>query len=107
VLLGRLCLYGPHAARLHEELVPLTARWVEPSLRKGKPLAAYGREAEGKTLALLEQSLVAQVGRELTPQVKAKLQAAAGRPAKLLPDCRSGGEKAGRGGGEVERPRRA
>ena len=29
VLLGRLCLYGPAAARLHEELIPVTARWVE------------------------------------------------------------------------------
>ncbi len=29
ILLGRLCLYGPRAARLHEELVPVTARWIE------------------------------------------------------------------------------
>ena len=30
VLLGRLALYGPRAARLHEEIVPVTARWIEP-----------------------------------------------------------------------------
>jgi len=43
VLLGRLCLYGPSAARLHEELIPVTARWVDPQLRK-EPLKPYARE---------------------------------------------------------------
>ena len=40
VLLGRLCLYGPAAARLHEELIPVTGRWTDPKIRKGdlKPL---------------------------------------------------------------------
>jgi len=42
ILLGRLSLYGRGAERLHEELVPVTARWVEPSQRKG-PLSAYAR----------------------------------------------------------------
>jgi superfamily II DNA or RNA helicase len=56
VLLGRLSLYGRGAERLHEELVPLAARWVEPSQRKGN-LVAYAREAEAKTLELLERSL--------------------------------------------------
>jgi superfamily II DNA or RNA helicase len=56
ILLGRLSLYGQGAERLHEELVPLAARWVEPSQRKG-PLTAYGRETELKTLDLLERSL--------------------------------------------------
>lgn len=94
VVLGRLCLYGPHAARLHEELLPLTARWIEPTLRKGKPLAVYGREAEGKTLALLEQSLLTQAGRELTPEVKAKLQSAAPDDLRgLLPELMKRGDK--------------
>ena len=34
ILLGRLSLYGHGAERLHEELVPITARWIEPSRRK-------------------------------------------------------------------------
>ena len=34
ILLGRLSLYGRGAERLHEELVPVAARWVEPSQRK-------------------------------------------------------------------------
>ena len=56
ILLGRLSLYGQGAERLHEELVPIAARWIEPSQRKG-PLAAYAREAEARTLDLLERSL--------------------------------------------------
>src|SRR5262249_53149800 len=44
ILLGRLCLYGAGAARLHEELIPVTARWTDPKIRKGT-LAPYAREA--------------------------------------------------------------
>jgi superfamily II DNA or RNA helicase len=56
VLLGRLSLYGKNAERLHEKLVPVTARWVEPSLRQ-EPLKVYARDAETKTLELLEHAL--------------------------------------------------
>ena len=56
ILLGRLCLYGPQAARLHEELLAVTARWLEPSQRKG-PLTPYARDAESKTMELLEAAL--------------------------------------------------
>ena len=45
ILLGRLCLYGAGAARLHEELIPVTARWTDPKIRKGQ-LTPYAREAE-------------------------------------------------------------
>ncbi len=65
VLLGRLCLYGPGAARLHEELIPITARWIDPKLRKG-PLAPYAREAETKTLQLLEEALLLKSGQAIT-----------------------------------------
>ena len=56
ILLGRLSLYGRGAERLHEELVPVAARWVEASKRKG-PLRAYARETELRTLDLLEEAL--------------------------------------------------
>ena len=56
VLLGRLSLYGRGAERLHEEIVPVAARWIEPSRRTG-PLKAYAREAEARTLDLLDRSL--------------------------------------------------
>ena len=42
ILLGRLCLYGPGAARLHEDLIPITARWTDPKVRKA-PLSPVTR----------------------------------------------------------------
>lgn len=57
VLIGRLCLYGNGAARLHEELISVAARWSDPKDRK-KPLAPYARDAEGNTLELLEQAML-------------------------------------------------
>jgi len=48
ILLGRLSLYGRGAERLHEEIVPITSRWVEVARREG-PLKPYARKAETKT----------------------------------------------------------
>ena len=56
VLLGRLCRFGRRAERLHEVLVPVAARWIEPSRRSG-PLRAYAEEAEARTLERLEAAL--------------------------------------------------
>ena len=56
ILLGRLCLFGRQAERLHEVLIPVAARWVEPSRRNG-PLKAYAEEAEARTLERLETAL--------------------------------------------------
>ena len=92
ILMGRLCLYGPRAARLHEELVPVTARWVELSQRK-KALSPYGREAEVKTLDLLETALLPTSGPEIGPVIQAKLREAAAQDiAELRPhlDQRAG-----------------
>ena len=62
VLLGRLSLYGQRAERLHEALVPVTARWLDPAQRNGRPLRAHGRTGESETLKLLDQVLGAEVG---------------------------------------------
>ena len=51
ILLGRLALYGHRAERLHEELVPVTARWwnrageksPQPGCARGLPLAGKSR----------------------------------------------------------------
>ena len=85
ILLGRLSLYGRGAERLHEEIVSLAARWVEPSQRKG-PLAVYAREAEVKTLDLLERSLADSVRREPGEVIQRKLLSSAPRDiGDLLP----------------------
>ena len=46
VLLGRLCLFGRRAERLHEVLVPVAARWIEPSRSHG---AAQGVRRGGRS----------------------------------------------------------
>jgi superfamily II DNA or RNA helicase len=56
VLLGRLAVYGAGAARLHEELITVTARWTDPAERK-TPLTPYGRDAEARTISILQESL--------------------------------------------------
>ncbi len=74
VLLGRLALFGSHAARLHEEIVPVTARWVEPDRRHG-PLIPYKETTEQTTLISL-QSALDEVGRYSVPDpVKTRLVA--------------------------------
>lgn len=85
ILLGRLSLYGRGAERLHEELVPLAARWVEPSLRKGK-LSAYARDAEAKTLELLDRSISERRRHSPGEAIQKKLLATALRDIEdLLP----------------------
>ncbi len=93
VLLGRLCLYGIGAARPHEELIPVTARWTAPDIRKGL-LSPYAKDAEAKTMALLEDSLLKAKGVKLTPEVIEQLQqAAAGDIHQLLPHLETRGEE--------------
>ena len=85
ILLGRLSLYGQQAERLHEELVPVAARWVEPSQRKG-PLQAYARDTEERSLELLERSLGDKSRRMPSEAVLKRLLAAAVRDIEdLLP----------------------
>jgi ERCC4-related helicase len=56
VLVGRLALYGPGAARLHEQIIPVTAFWSEAA-RQRSGLNALGEAGEETTLAALEQAL--------------------------------------------------
>jgi superfamily II DNA or RNA helicase len=85
ILLGRLSLYGQGAERLHEELVPVTTRWTEPSQRRG-PLHAFARDAEAKTLDLLERALSVAGGRTPNETIQRKLLASAARDIEeLLP----------------------
>jgi superfamily II DNA or RNA helicase len=85
ILLARLCLFGRGAERLHEEVVPLAARWLEPSQRKGR-LQAYAREAEARTLELLERSLQSMEQRTPAEPIANRLLGSAAQDiAELLP----------------------
>ncbi|MCP4888910.1 MAG: helicase, partial [Planctomycetaceae bacterium] len=76
VLLGRLCLYGAGAARLHEELIPITAKWVDPKIRDN-PLSPYAKDTEVKTMGLLEDSLLKGHGTKLSAEVTEQLRESA------------------------------
>jgi len=56
ILLGRLALFGRGAERLHEEIIVVAARWVEPAQRGG-PLTPYARDGETRARALLDEAL--------------------------------------------------
>jgi SNF2 family DNA or RNA helicase len=89
ILLGRLCLYGPGAARLHEELIPVTARWTDPQIRQ-TALSPYAREAEVRTLTLLEAALGASHGHPIADAVRQQLQRSASKDVQeLLPPLAS------------------
>jgi hypothetical protein len=55
-LMGRLAVYGAGAARLHEEIIPVTAIWTEAE-RERKPLRPLGESGEERTLNQLEEAL--------------------------------------------------
>ena len=85
LLIGRLALYGPGAARLHEELIPVTGRWTDPAIRKST-LTPYGREAETRTLSLLDTALLQTHPRPIPEIVVSQLQASAPSDVReLLP----------------------
>jgi hypothetical protein len=72
VLLGRLGLFGKGATRLHEEVITITARWEPPEKRNGAPLKAYARDAEARTLEILERSLLSDAD-SLSQEVRTRL----------------------------------
>ena len=91
VLLGRLCLFGRRAERLHEVLVPVAARWIEPSRRTGL-LKAYAEEAEARTLERLESAL--QTARAPGERIHDRLLETAAQDVEdLLPQLKERAER--------------
>ncbi|WP_315812474.1 DISARM system SNF2-like helicase DrmD [Bradyrhizobium sp. SZCCHNR2028] len=56
VLLGRLCLFGPGARRLHEEIIPVTAAWRD-TRRDDSPLVPFAETGEVTTIQQLDEAL--------------------------------------------------
>jgi hypothetical protein len=84
-LLGRISLYGPGASRLHDEIIAVTARWIDPIARKG-PLVPYAEDTEKLTLAALEKAFESARVRRVGEAVERKLQETAPEDvADLLP----------------------
>ena len=78
ILLGRLSLYGDGAARLHDEVLAVAARWNDASIR-GDALKPYAGATRDKTVDLLETALAADRPRELAEAVRRRLAAGAAR----------------------------
>jgi hypothetical protein len=96
VLLGRLSLYGKAAVRLHEEILTVTARWSEFSARRG-PLTPYARDAEARTLELLERALNPVSEDDVPEVVRRRLLAAIPQDIEqLLPHLEQRGVEAKR-----------
>lgn len=84
VLLGRLSLYGDRAARLHDTVLAVAARWSDIEIRQ-QPLRPYKERTLDRTLALLERTLSAPEPRELPETVRRRL---AGGARQDLEDLR-------------------
>ena len=81
LVLGRLSLYGDHAARLHDEVLVAAAEWIEPDLRSRK-LRPLGDDDKRQTLALLEASLLQ--ARPVPEAVRSRLTEIAPRDVEEL-----------------------
>ncbi|MFZ5439847.1 MAG: DISARM system SNF2-like helicase DrmD, partial [Myxococcota bacterium] len=96
VLVGRLSLHGAGAARLHDELIHVTAPWLEPSQRKGE-VKPYRETAEALTLAELDALLSDEHVRAPSAAVQKQLHAAlTGDVDALEPELRRRAEEAER-----------
>jgi superfamily II DNA or RNA helicase len=86
VLLGRLALYGPGAARLHEEILLVTAAWTEADHGR-TPLKPFGAVREVATLEQLDQAF--RDPREPAPQMVDRIRKWAEQDAQdLEPELR-------------------
>src|SRR5207248_5612226 len=74
ILLGRVSLYGAGAARLHDEILTVTARWTESHNRR-EALSPYAREAEAKTLELLETAMSSSTSSRISDTIINRLKA--------------------------------
>ncbi|MEO0949511.1 MAG: helicase-related protein, partial [Cyanobacteria bacterium J06641_5] len=75
IMLGRLSLYGEGASRLHDEIVPVVARWRDPDGRDG--LQPLGDRTVRDVLQTLEDSLANPRLRDVPETARQRLQESA------------------------------
>ena len=94
ILVGRLSIYGLQASRLHEEIVPIAARWFYPEQRKG-PLVPFGTTGEETTLASLRTALDEPGSTAIPDRVQERLHASSQADiADLLPHLETRADEA-------------
>ena len=65
--------------------MPITARWIDPAVRRGE-LTPYSREAETKTMTLLDAALLEKHDRPVAEVILKQLQQSASKDVhELLP----------------------
>jgi hypothetical protein len=94
LVLGRLSLYGPRAARLHDEILAVATEWSDPDLRGKKRLTALPRDDRDEVLAQLERALATPRLRDVPAALHTRLRAHAQRDvAELLPQLEARGRE--------------
>lgn len=87
-------MYGAGAARLHEEMLTVTAHWIEPA-RRADGLKPFARDAEARALEMLEGALRPDSMPAVSESIKTQLAASiATDVAELLPHLNERGEEA-------------
>jgi SNF2 family DNA or RNA helicase len=84
IMLGRLSLYGQGASRLHDEVVPVVARWKEPDARGDEGLQPLGDRTVREVLQVLEDSLANPRLREVPDHAIQRLQQSAPQDVRDL-----------------------
>lgn len=84
IALGRLSLYGERAARLHDEIIAVTAAWINPEARGRGKLRPLSEGEKENVLEVLEQSLATPRLRDVPASVKDRFQAYAPRDVEEL-----------------------
>ena len=84
VLVGRLSLYGDGAARLHDQLVFVTAPWPGPAETRKSPLKPYERGTHQETLTKLDAALVDARNVEAPETLRALVTASVARDVEEL-----------------------
>lgn len=93
IALGRLCIYGPGASRLHDEIITIAAHWSDPSERGKKKLQPLKELKKQQTIALLESSLADPNLQNVPPNRVQRLQQQADADIEqLIPHLESTGQ---------------
>ena len=94
VLFGRLSLYGERAARLHDEIIAVAARWTFADSRT-EALSPYAEQATKDAVAEIEQAFSSN--KPVPEEARQKLVSALPRDiAELTPHLQAAAEERGR-----------
>jgi hypothetical protein len=86
IALARLSLFGPHASRLHDEVIAVAAEWTDPDLRGRARLRPLNQRDTADVLQELERAFATPHLQEVPEGVADHLLAAGARDlAELVP----------------------